>query len=229
MFVGVGSGGFVFARTTTRRTGIIAGVRGVDASLSIISLFLPVTSVFLESLSPGGLKVGRGGAQDSFNHLSTRGQSRNHNKVNETNLRLGDHGVVAVTQRGELQAQLPLQVALLEELLHAPGGPLVVEAPGLSWVGDVTGMKQEAQNPPFVKAGAVMTAGQDCLHLLQLREMHRHIGVKNHVYQQTATLSEVLSGHIIEDVAFIINHNLKERGHVMIFLDRSVVIEDGQF
>ena len=32
-------------------------------------------------------------------------------------------------------------------------------------------------------------------------------GVKNHVYQETATLSEVLSGHIIEDVAFIINHN----------------------
>ena len=92
-----------------------------------------------------------------------------------TNLRLGDHGVVAVTQRGELQAEVPLQVALLEELLHAPGGPLVVEAPGLGWVGDVTGVKQEAQNPPFVKAGAVMTARQDCLHLLQLREMHRHI------------------------------------------------------
>ena len=143
-----------------------------------------------------------------------------------TNLRLGDHGVVAVTQGGELQAPLPLHVSLPEELLHAPGGPLVLEAPGLSWVGDVTGMKQEAQNPPFVKAGAVMTAGQDCLHLLQLREMHRHIwkyegrqeeietlsgflptSVKNHVYHQTATLSEVLSGHIIEDVAFIINHN----------------------
>ena len=35
----------------------------------------------------------------------------------------------------------------------------------------------------------------------------RPTGVKDHVYQQTATLSEVLSGHIIEDVAFIINHN----------------------
>ena len=92
-----------------------------------------------------------------------------------TNLRLGDHGVVSVTQGGELQAQLPLHVPLPEELLHAPGGPLVVEAPGLGWVGDVTGVKQEAQNPPFVKAGAVMTARQDCLHLLQLREMHRHI------------------------------------------------------
>ena len=61
-----------------------------------------------------------------------------------TNLRLGDHGVVAVTQRGELQALLPLHVALLEELLHAPGGPLVVEAPGLGWVSHVTGVKQEA-------------------------------------------------------------------------------------
>ena len=143
-----------------------------------------------------------------------------------TNLRLGDHGVVAVTQGGELQAPLPLHVSLPEELLHAPGGPLVVEAPGLGWVGDVTGVQQQAQHPPLVQAGAVMAAGQDCLHLLQLREMHRHIwkyggrfseintlvrlpptGVKNHVYQQTATLSEVLSGHIIEDVAFIINHN----------------------
>ena len=92
-----------------------------------------------------------------------------------TNLRLGDHGVVAVTQRRELQAQVSLQVALLEELLHAPGGPLVVEAPGLGWVSHVTGVKQEAQHSALVKAGAVMTAGQDCLHLLQLREMHRHI------------------------------------------------------
>ena len=143
-----------------------------------------------------------------------------------TNLRLGDHRVVTVAQRRELQAQVPLQVPLLEELLHAPGGPLVVEAPGLGWVGDVTGVKQEAQYPPLVKAGTVVTAGKDCLHLLQLREMHRHVwkyedvrdqdillsdvrptGVKDHVYQQTATLSEVLSGHIIEDVAFIINHN----------------------
>ena len=82
---------------------------------------------------------------------------------------------MTVTQWGELQALLSLHVPLLEELLHAPGGPLVVEAPGLGWVGDVTGVKQEAQNPPFIKAGAVMTARQDCLHLLQLREMHRHI------------------------------------------------------
>ena len=94
-----------------------------------------------------------------------------------TNLRLGDHGVVAVTQRGELQALLPLHVALLEELLHAPGGPLVVEAPGLGWVSHVTGVKQEAQHSALVKAGAVMTAmtGQEGLHLLQLREMQRHI------------------------------------------------------
>ena len=92
-----------------------------------------------------------------------------------TNLRLGDHRVVTVAQRRELQAQVPLQVPLLEELLHAPGGPLVVEAPGLGWVGDVTGVKQEAQYPPLVKAGTVVTAGEDCLHLLQLREMHRHV------------------------------------------------------
>ena len=92
-----------------------------------------------------------------------------------TNLRLGDHGVVTVTQWGELQALLSLHVPLLEELLHAPGGPLVVEAPGLSWMGDVTGVKQEAQYPPLVKAGTVVTAGEDCLHLLQLREMHRHV------------------------------------------------------
>ena len=92
-----------------------------------------------------------------------------------TNLRLRDHGVMSVTQRGELQPLLTLHVSLLEELLHAPGGPLVVEAPGLGWVGDVTGVKQEAQHSALVKAGAVMTAGQDCLHLLQLREMHRHI------------------------------------------------------
>ena len=82
---------------------------------------------------------------------------------------------MSVTERRELQAQLPLLVPLLEELLHAPGGPLVVEAPGLGWVGDVTGVKQEAQYPPLVKAGTVVTAGEDCLHLLQLREMHRHV------------------------------------------------------
>ena len=92
-----------------------------------------------------------------------------------TNLRLGDHGVVTVTQRAELQALLALHVALLEELLHAPGGPLVVQGPGLGWVSHVTGVEQQAQHSSLVQAGAVMTAGQDCLHLLQLREMHRHI------------------------------------------------------
>ena len=102
----------------------------------------------------------------------------------------------------------------------------MVEAPSLGWVSHVTRVEQQAQHSALVQAGAVVTARQDCLHLLQLREMHRHIWkyegrqeeinalsgflptrVKNHVYHQTATLSEVLSGHIIEDVAFIINHN----------------------
>ena len=92
-----------------------------------------------------------------------------------TNLRLGDHGVVTVAQRGELQALLSLHVALLEELLHAPGGPLVVEAPSLGWVSHVTRVEQQAQHSALVQAGAVVTARQDCLHLLQLREMHRHI------------------------------------------------------
>ena len=92
-----------------------------------------------------------------------------------TNLRLGDHGVVTVAQRGELQALLSLHVALLEELLHAPGGPLVVEAPGLGWVSHVTRVEQQAQDSALVQAGAVVTTRQDCLHLLQLREMHRHI------------------------------------------------------
>ena len=82
---------------------------------------------------------------------------------------------MTVTQWGELQDLLSLHVPLLEELLHAPGGPLVVEAPGLGGGGHVTGVEQEAQHPALVKAGAVRTAGQDCLHLLQLREMHRHI------------------------------------------------------
>ena len=59
-------------------------VKSDDNLLNLNDLFLPVISVFLESLSPGGLKVGRSRAEDSFNHLSTRGQSRNHNKVDET-------------------------------------------------------------------------------------------------------------------------------------------------
>ena len=80
-----------------------------------------------------------------------------------------------VTERGELQPLLPLHVALLEELLHAARGPLVVEPPPLGRVRDVTGVEQEAQHPALVQAGALVTAPQDCLHLLQLREMHRHV------------------------------------------------------
>ena len=59
-----------------------------------------------------------------------------------TNLRLRHHCVLSVTERGKLQPLLLLLVSLLEELLHAPGGPLVVQVPSLGWMRHVTGVKE---------------------------------------------------------------------------------------
>ena len=46
-----------------------------------------------------------------------------------TDLRLGHHGVVPVAEGREVEAHLVLHVPLLEELLHAPGSPVVVQVP----------------------------------------------------------------------------------------------------
>ena len=52
-------------------------------------------------------------------------------------LRLLYSGIVSVTHRGDVQAILPLPVALLEELLHDPLHPVVVELQRLGGVGEV--------------------------------------------------------------------------------------------
>ena len=68
------------------RAGVLAGIRGVDTSLSLVSLsrhtlklnilscthlFLPVISILQKSLTPGLLKVSSRSAQHRGNHLST--------------------------------------------------------------------------------------------------------------------------------------------------------------
>ena len=56
---------------------------------------------------------------------------------NITDLRLGDFCGVPVTQRRHVQSHLLLPVPLVEELLHAPGCPLLVQIPVLGGVGYV--------------------------------------------------------------------------------------------
>ena len=58
-----------------------------------------------------------------------------------------------VTERGVLEAELRLAVALVEELLDAAGGPLVVQVPALGRVGHITGVEEEAQNLRLVETG----------------------------------------------------------------------------
>ena len=72
---------------------------------------------------------------------------------------------MTITKGREIKALLLLLVPLLEELLHAPGqlgdhqegdspgGPLVVEVPLLGRVGDVAGVKKQAQDQCLVKTG----------------------------------------------------------------------------
>lgn len=61
-----------------------------------------------------------------------------------------------VTKRGVLEAELLLAVALDEKLLHAPGGPPVVQAPPLGGVGDVAGVQHQAQNFGLVQAESIL-------------------------------------------------------------------------
>ena len=53
---------------------------------------------------------------------------------------------VPVTEGRDVQAQLPLLVPLLEELLHAPGSPLLVELPPLGGVRHVHSVQQETHH-----------------------------------------------------------------------------------
>ena len=93
-----------------------------------------------------------------------------------TYLWLRHHSVVAIAQWREVKALLLLLVALLEELLHAPGDgdgdapghhflanihkqtnfppccPLAVKLPPLCRVGDVAGVKKHRENPLLVHA-----------------------------------------------------------------------------
>ena len=72
-----------------------------------------------------------------------------------TYLTLWDHGVVPVTQRRVLQTQLGLPVPLVEELLDAPGGPLVVHLPPLGRVTHVARVEEKAQYLGLVKAESI--------------------------------------------------------------------------
>ena len=61
-------------------------------------------------------------------------------------LALGDIDGVPITERGEVEPELPLLVPLLEALLHQPVHPLSVEGKRLGWVGQVTAVDQVLQD-----------------------------------------------------------------------------------
>lgn len=66
-------------------------------------------------------------------------------------MRLWHHGVVSVTEGRVLEPEFRLAIALVEELLDAPGGPLVVELPPLGRVGHITRVEQQTQDLGLVK------------------------------------------------------------------------------
>ena len=108
-----------------------------------------------------------------------------------TYLWLGHHGVLAVAQWGKVKALLLLLVPLLEELLHAskegfphimiiinidlPRSPLVVQVPGLGWVGHVTRVQKQGEDTWLVKTRGCLVSRKEALHLLQLTEVHWHV------------------------------------------------------
>ena len=105
-----------------------------------------------------------------------------------TYLRLWHHSVVSVTQGGELKSSVSLYIPLLEELLHAskegfphimiiininlPRCPLVVQVPGLGWVGHVTRVQKQGEDTWLVKTRGCLVSRKEALHLLQLTEVH---------------------------------------------------------
>ena len=82
-------------------------------------------------------------------------------KKSFTDLRLRNFCCGPVTQRRNIQPHFLLPVPLVEELLHAPGRPLLVQVPGLGGVGHVRRVEHEAQHlglihhrgVSFVRAG----------------------------------------------------------------------------
>ena len=71
-------------------------------------------------------------------------------------MRLRHNCGVPVAQRRVLQPQLSLHIALLEELLQAPRGPLVVDVPALGRVGHVAGVQQQAQHLGLVEEAEIL-------------------------------------------------------------------------
>ena len=84
-----------------------------------------------------------------------------------TELRLWYLSCIPVTQGRHIQPQLLLPVPLIEELLHAPGRPLLVQVPGLGGVSHVCRVEHERHY-----LGLIVEIG---LYSLQLSEMERHV------------------------------------------------------
>ena len=81
-----------------------------------------------------------------------------------TNLTLSHQGVVAVTQWGVWQAELPLLVALAEELLQQLSGPALMQHPVFAWMGDITTVQDEGQGLGFVQAvNQAKVSGKYCI------------------------------------------------------------------
>lgn len=59
--------------------------------------------------------------------------------------------------------------------VHLPGGPLVVQVPGLGRVWHVTRVQQQREDTWLVKARGGLISRKEAFHLLQLAEVHWHV------------------------------------------------------
>merc|ERR1719471_829980 len=141
----------------SRREHVLGRPGGLEVQLTGEDLVVPALPVGLQVGVPRVSLVLP--VQDVVYDLTEHIEEWRHDVVDKTDLGLRNLCAVSVTQRRDVQPQLSLLVALLEELLHAPGGPLLVELPALGRVGHVHSVEQETHDLRLLDYGGVPLEG----------------------------------------------------------------------
>uniref|UniRef100_A0A182QNQ4 Uncharacterized protein n=1 Tax=Anopheles farauti TaxID=69004 RepID=A0A182QNQ4_9DIPT len=161
--------------------------------------------------------------EHDLEHVRAHGHARFDDKFDKPNLRLGDERVVPVAQRAERQTELPLEVALPEELLQQQHRPLVMDVPALGRVRDITTVQHERQRLRLVHLR--FGQRQQVAHVLQLLKVEGHVGREHHVDDERAQLAVLVARQVLQHVAVVLLEHAERRTDVVVLEHGPVVVE----
>uniref|UniRef100_A0A182V6Q8 Uncharacterized protein n=1 Tax=Anopheles merus TaxID=30066 RepID=A0A182V6Q8_ANOME len=125
--------------------------------------------------------------------------------------------------RAEREAELPLQVALAEELLQQQHRPLVVDVPPLGRVRNITTVQHQRQGFRFVHLR--FGQRQQVAHVLQLLKVEGHVGREHHVDDERAQLAELVPRQILQHVAVVLLEHAERRTDVVVLEHGPIVVQ----